>query len=216
MIDQWFGALNDTLDDLLRRYPTASSEEKDDLEQQWNVLKTISDDIIEAWLQFEDKMALYRNLKQENVPNFKALANEDFMGPYLKGQGYFKLHMFAEGADCFEQTLSMEPELNVARLLLAMCRMHLQQFAEAQRHFQLIAEWTDEPKLKAIAFNALGCVQAVFANLKQAQHYFQKAAETDPNFEDPRRNLESCRNRGPSGRLQLQFGSAELSAMMLA
>jgi len=215
MIDQWFGALNDTLDDLIRRYPNANDEEKCELERQWNVLKTISDDMIEAWLAFEDKMALFRNLKQENVPTLQTLPGENFMGPYLKGQGYFKLQMYAEGAECFERTLALEPELNVARLLLAMCRMHLAQFAEAQRHFQLIAEWSEEPKLKAIAFNALGCVQAVFANLKQAQQYFHKAMEADPGFEDPRRNLEACRN--PSGgRLQLMFGSAELHTLMLA
>ncbi|RUS48211.1 hypothetical protein [Cohnella sp. AR92] len=213
MIQQWFAALNETLDDLIRRYPEASTEEKNELEQQWNVLKALSDDIIESWLQFEDKMSVYRNMKQ--APGTKpVMADSPIWAPYTRGQGYFQLQMFREGAYHFEHTLQLEPEFHVARLFLAMCRMHLGEFTDAQRHFQWIAAVTEEPKLQAIAFNALGCVQAVYANLNQAQTYFQKAVEADPSFEDPRRNLESCRNR--SGQLQLQFGSLEMQTLVKA
>lgn len=214
MIEQWFAAMNDTLDDLLARYPSASKEEKNALDEQWNVLKTLSDVIIESWLGFEDKMAFFRTMKQEQELGFGPNDTEVLMEPYMKGMGYFKLQMYAEGSVYFEQTLMLEPELNVARLFLAMCRMHMGQFLEAQRHFQLIAALGEERKLQAIAFNALGCIQAVFANLQQAETYFQKALEADPAFEDPRRNLASCRNR--SGQLQLLFGSSEIQALVKA
>lgn len=212
MIEQWFAAMNDTLDDLLRRYPNASKEEKNALDEQWNVLKTLSDVIIESWLGFEDKMAYFRTLKQEQETGFGAAGSDTLLEPYVKGMGYFKLQMYAEGAIYFEQTLMLEPELNVARLFLAMCRMHMGQFLEAQRHFQLIAALGEERKLQAIAFNALGCIQAVFANLQQAEFYFHKALEADPDFEDPRRNLTSCRNR--SGQMRLLFGSSEIQALV--
>ncbi|CAM3945787.1 hypothetical protein COLU111180_15955 [Cohnella lubricantis] len=215
MIEQWFAAMNDTLDSLLERYPNASKEEKNALDEQWNVLKTLSDVIIESWLGFEDKMAYFRTLKQEHEAGFGIPNGADALfEPYMKGMGYFKLHMYAEGAVHFEETLMHEPELNVARLFLAMCRMHMGQFLEAQRHFQLIAALGDDRKLQAIAFNALGCIQAVFANLQQAELYFHKAMETDPAFEDPRRNLASCRNR--SGQMQLLFGSSEIQALVQA
>jgi Tfp pilus assembly protein PilF len=216
MIQQWFAALNDTLDDLIRRYPEASPEQKNELEQQWNVLKALSDDIIELWLQFEDKMSVYRDLKHgaSASPGPSKLDNHPMWQPYTKGQGYFQLQMFREGAHHFEETLTLEPEFHVARLFLAMCRMHLGEFEDAQRHFQWIAAVTEEPKLQAIAFNALGCVQAVYANLNQAQSYFRKAVEADPSFEDPRRNLESCRNR--SGQLRLQFGTLEMQTLVKA
>ncbi|WP_027093611.1 hypothetical protein [Cohnella thermotolerans] len=214
MIEQWFAAMNDTLDDLLRRYPYASDEEKNELDERWNVLKSLSDVIIEAWLQFEDKMAAYRDLKQEAETGPAPGGAEELVGPYVKGLGYFKLQMYREGAVYFEQTLMQEPELNIARLFLAMCRMHLEQFLEAQRHFQFIAALTEDVKLRAISYNALGCIQAVYANLKQAERYFRMAMETDPSFEDPRRNLETCQSR--SGRLQLLFGSSEMQALVLS
>ncbi len=216
MIEQWFDAMNDTLDELLSRYPKASDQEKKDLTEQWNVLKSISDDIIEAWLRFEDKMALFRTLTQEHDIAAQAHDYSDvLMGPYVKGQGYFKLQMFRDAAGQFEETLRLEPELNAARLFLAMCRMHLGHFPEAQRHFQLIAALADEAKLRAIAYNALGCIQAVGANLKLAESYFRQAAETDPTFEDPKRNLESCRSLSATGPLKLQFGSSEMQTLVM-
>ncbi|MCC3376488.1 tetratricopeptide repeat protein [Cohnella sp. REN36] len=213
MIRSFFSAMNDALDDLIARYPHASTEEKLRLEEQWNVLKTLSDDIIESWLQFEDKMAVYRQSREQAAPQAPSWENaEELWGPFVKGQGYFKLHMFGEASRHFDEMLKRDAELIVARLFLAMCRMHLGEFEEAQRHLRLIAATSDEPKLQAIAYNALGCVQAVYANLKQAQCYFHKAMETDPSFADARRNLESCLQG--SGQLQLQFGSAELHALV--
>jgi len=211
MIRQWFEALNETLDELIRRYPQASVAEKKSLDQQWDVLKSLSDDMIESWLQFEDKMAVYRELKEQAAAS---AAHADICEPFVMGQGYFKLQMYDKGASCFEETLILRPELIGARVLLAMCRMYLQQFNEAQRHFQLVAAVADNAKLRAVAYNALGCVQAVHANLQQAQLYFAKAVESDPSFEEPRRNLESCQSH--SGQLELQFGCGELHALVQA
>ncbi|MFB9329617.1 tetratricopeptide repeat protein [Paenibacillus aurantiacus] len=126
----------------------------------------------------------------------------------VKGQGYFKLFMFKEAADHFEQAVYAAPENNMARLFLAMTYMHLQQWQEAQRHFQLLVELTDHPKWQALGYNALGCIQAVRMNLEQAERYFLKAHETDPAFTDPLSNLKSCQQQ--NGHLSLYFGSGQL------
>jgi tetratricopeptide (TPR) repeat protein len=209
LILQWFETLNETLEELIRRYPHASADEKKHLDEQWNVLKSLSDEMIEAWLQFEDKMAAYREMKEDAAAQSKP---EAVCEPFVKGQGYFKLQMYEKGARCFEETLVLRPDMLVARVLLAMCRMYLRDFAEAQRHFQMIAALSDDPKLRAIAYNALGCVQAVYANMRQAQHYFAKAVEADPSFDEPRRNLETCKSH--TGQLQLQLGCGELQALV--
>jgi tetratricopeptide (TPR) repeat protein len=205
MIREWFSAMHETLDDLIRQYPKASGDERQQLQQQWEVLKSLSDDMIEAWLQFEDKMALFRDIQQHGA---MVCDPDPMFGPFVKGQGYFKLQMFAQAAQQLEEAVSQHPDMMSARLFLAMSRMHLRQWNDAQRHFQLIAALADEAKLRAISYNALGCIQAVFAHLEQAQSYFRKALEADPSFADPKRNLESCQQG--KGELQLQFGSAEL------
>ncbi|CAI6081028.1 hypothetical protein [Cohnella sp. JJ-181] len=215
MIQPFFSAMNDVLDEMIERYPNSSPEEKLTLEEQWNVLKSMSDDIIESWLALEEKMGDYRRQcqnagapAQTGMPATPA----EWPAPFVKGQGYFKLHMYRECACQFEELLSRYAEWSVARLYLAMSRMHLGEFVEAQRHFQLVAGTADEPRLQAIAFNAMGCVQAVQANLSQAQLYFRKAMELDPGFADARHNLDACLS--DAGSVQLSFGSAELTALV--
>jgi tetratricopeptide (TPR) repeat protein len=209
VIRQWFAVLHETLDQLILHYPEASGKERVRLQEQWDMLKIFSDDMIENWLQLEEKMSLFRELQQEGVILEEP---EQLLGPFQKGQGYFKLQMFVQAAEQLEDTVRQFPDMLAARLYLAMSLMHLKQWSEAQRHFRLIAALTDEAKLQAIAYNALGCIQAVFAHLDHAQQLFHKAMEADPSFREPRQNLECCRRGG--GELQLQFGSAELQAMV--
>ncbi|RKP57020.1 hypothetical protein D7Z26_03260 [Cohnella endophytica] len=209
MIRQWFETMNEVLDDLILRYPTASNGEKIALQQQWDMLKTLSDDIIESWLQFEDKMGAFRELQQQSTASLDA---QKLLGPFVKGQGYFKLHMFKHASEQMEEAIAIYPDMLSARMFLAMSRMHLKQWSEAQRHFQLIAAIAEENRLQAIALNALGCIQAINAHLEQAQCYFLKALEADPGFKDPKLNLESVRLG--NGQMQLQFGSAELQTMV--
>jgi tetratricopeptide (TPR) repeat protein len=209
VIRQWFAALHDTLDQLILRYPEAGADERARLQEQWDLLKSFSDDIVENWLLLEEKMSLFREVKQE-----EAIIEEPEMlqGPFQKGQGYFKLQMFPQAAEQLEETLRVDPDLLPARLYLAMCRMHLKQWADAQRHFRLIAATAEDGKLQAIAYNALGCIQAVFSHLEHARQLFRKAMEADPTLKEPRHNLERCRQGGAE--LELQFGSAELQAMV--
>jgi tetratricopeptide (TPR) repeat protein len=209
VIRQWFASLHEALDDLLYRYPQASTEERGRIEAQWNTLKGLSDDIVESWLQLEDKLALFKELEQDGA---LVQEPEELLAPFHKGQGYFKLHMFSQAAAQLEETVRTYPDMLSARLYLGMSRMHLKQWEEAQRHFRMIAALSEDAKLQAISYNALGCIQAVFAQLEQARQLFRKAMEADPSFGDPRSNLECCRKGG--GEMLLQFGSAELQAMV--
>lgn len=128
-----------------------------------------------------------------------------------KGQGYYKLFMFSEAATHFQSAVSYLPECNLARLYLAMTHMHLQNWSEAQRHFQLLVSLTDYPKWRALGYNALGCIQAIYMNLEQAEQFFLKAYETCPSFKDPLNNLKCCKETPQQ--LSLFFGSTELCCL---
>src|SRR3546814_2066647 len=56
----------------------------------------------------------------------------------------------------FPYTTLFRSECNLARLFLGMTHMHLQNWNEAQRHFQLLIALTDFPKWLAMGYNALG------------------------------------------------------------
>jgi len=138
----------------------------------------------------------------------KPVMSEDEAIAVSKGQGYFKLFMFPQAAAHFQEAVSIAPENNQSRLFLAMTYMHLQEWHDAERHFQLLVELTEHPKWQALGYNALGCIQAVRMNLEQAERYFLKAHETDPAFTDPLSNLKSCQEH--EGQLSLYFGSGQL------
>jgi len=208
MIQQWFATMNDMLDDLILRYPNASGTEKKELQQQWDMLKTLSDDIIESWLQFEEKMGMYRDLQHKPVIVAKP---HMLLASFVKGQGYFKLQMFSHATEQLEEAIAQFPDFVCARMFLAMSLMHMKQWKEAQRHFQFITAMTEENRLQALAYNALGCIQAIYAHLDKAQTYFRKALEADPAFSDAKLNLESVQSG--NNQLQLQFGSADLQTL---
>ncbi|MFC4103687.1 tetratricopeptide repeat protein [Paenibacillus xanthanilyticus] len=247
MFQHVFATMHELLDEIMVHFGSAELDQKKRYFEQLSMLKSMSDTFIEEWLQFEEKLAEFRNTyrdapdggKPSGVPSAAvgppvapvgkpegdkpanglssqpAVPKQPVMqdpgnetGLMVKGQGYFKLFMFKEAADHFEQAVQAAPENNMARLFLAMTHMHLQQWQEAQRHFQLLVELTDHPKWQALGYNALGCIQAVRMNLEQAERYFLKAHETDPAFTDPLSNLKSCQKQ--DGHLSLYFGSGQL------
>ncbi|MCM3627494.1 hypothetical protein M3194_08955 [Paenibacillus glycanilyticus] len=162
--------------------------------------------------------AVKQTEKQEPVTAEEAYNAElDMEIPYeyammiSKGQGYYKLFMFSDAAIHFQSAVSYLPECNLARLYLAMTHMHLQNWSEAQRHFQLLVSLTDYPKWRALGYNALGCIQAIYMNLEQAERFFLKAYETCPSFKDPLNNLKCCKETPQQ--LSLFFGSTELCCL---
>lgn len=128
-----------------------------------------------------------------------------------KGQGYYKLFMFSHAAKLFQDAISIAPECNLARLFLGMSQMHMQNWQEAQRQFQLLIVLSDFPKWLALGYNALGCIHAVHMNIAQAEKLFRKAYEVYPSFTDSLNNLKSC--QGTPGQLSLYFGSTELCCL---
>ncbi|XID94350.1 tetratricopeptide repeat protein [Paenibacillaceae bacterium WGS1546] len=211
MIQQWFAMLNEVLDELIIRYPQATNEERTALRQQWDMLKALSDDMIELWLQFEDRMGVFRDMQAKSAAT-AASEPKRLLASFVKGHGYFQLQMFRQAAAQLQEAVRANPDFLGARMFLAMALMHMKQWNEAFKHFQLIAAMAEDRKLQAIALNALGCIQAVYSHLDQACHYFSKALEADPDFADPKCNLKSLREG--KDQVQLQFGSAELQSLV--
>lgn len=222
MFQHLFDSMNHTLDNIIQHYPTAAVSQKKKLNEQLSVLKSMSDHVIEQWLSFEEKMAQF----YENAPNSPshsasqtaepALKSEmyeyDSIGKFeqgacdesfIKGQGYYKLFMFRQAIELFEQVVRTQPDFIVARLYLAMSYLKIGDGNEAYRHFKFIIPMTDNARLKAISYNALGCIQMLNRHPEMAEHYFQLAHKTDPTLSDPLINLEVCAyNQGT-----LQYGS---------
>lgn len=55
MFQHVFAEMNDMLDEIIKRYPSAEGLNKQELLQKWNFLKRMSDGMIDEWLMFEEK-----------------------------------------------------------------------------------------------------------------------------------------------------------------
>lgn len=222
MLQHMFATMNELLDDILEKYPSVQGEAKQELDQQLQLLRSMSDHIVEEWLRFEEKLALIRTassagttLKAAVDDSLSMLLNQadkqvdpamdalpDYNDPFQRGQGFFTLRMYDQAASCLECAVNEQPDRCLTRLFLGLSYLHLGRNREASRHFHFIIPITDDVKLKAIAYNALGCVQVMHRNTEKAQHYFHKAHFTDPSIPEPIANLKVCNSNSGN----LQFG----------
>lgn len=195
MFKQLFATMNDVLDEIMKDYPTADLMKKQELQHKLGVLKSMSDAMIEEWLKFEEKLAGFLEgasnhpVAAEKAATEKAAFASD---AFQKGQGYFELFMFDRAIREFEQVVKQHPDFLLARLYLAMGHLKTGNDAEAYRHFKFITSLTEHAKMKAISYNAMGCIQAKNENLEQAQEYFKLAYMADPTCVEPVMNIGLC------------------------
>lgn len=209
MFQHVFAEMNDMLEEIAQDFPIAKGTQKQELGKKWQMLKHMSDGIIEEWLSFEEKMSDVR--KSWGVPDSDDVVELPEMksGTFVKGQGYYKLMMYSHAAEQFKRTTEEFKDSLLARIYLAMSYLNLDDTREAGRHFQWVLPLTENKRLRSIIYNALGCIEAKMCQMDKAQDYFLLAHHIDPSFTEPLANLEVCKqNRG-----SLQFGS-QLASLM--
>lgn len=199
MINQLFETMNDVLDEIEKEFATADQAHKHELSQKLNALKSMSDHLIEEWLKFEEKLGKFTQTFTHQTPGFAHPEMPTGSGEpgyqseaFSQGQGYFQLLMFDNAIRAFEQVVNQYPDFMLGRLYLAMGHMRKGNETEAYRHFKFITSLTDHAPMKAISYNAMGCIQAKNDNLEQAQEFFKLAYMTDPSCVQPVLNMEVC------------------------
>jgi len=208
MFKQLFASMNEALDQIIAQYPLAGPSKREDLEDQLTVLKAMSDTCIEEWLLFEEKMGQLTNPAKEDqppeylkaAPQPAAKAPEKVQqhadsGSFARGQGYYKLAMFPEAVFELEKVVDKQPDFLMARIYLAMAYLRTGEFGDAYRHFQFVVPLTEDRRIKAISYNAMGCIHAENNNMDQAMEYFKKAHSADPDSVEPVLNIKNWTNR---------------------
>ncbi|EXX91255.1 hypothetical protein BG53_04395, partial [Paenibacillus darwinianus] len=67
MLQHVFAVLNELLDDIMIRYPGTTDEQRSEIEQQLAVLQSMSDAMIDGWLQLEEKLACVRQSRSSSA-----------------------------------------------------------------------------------------------------------------------------------------------------
>jgi tetratricopeptide (TPR) repeat protein len=123
--------------------------------------------------------------KQKAAPVTHGLKKPLSLASFSKGQGFYKLSMYKQAVDELEGVVETQPDDLLARMYLAMAYFHSEEYAEAYRHFQIVVPLTDDLKMKAISYNAMGCIQAERQNLDKALELFRLAHSADPASIEP-------------------------------
>jgi tetratricopeptide (TPR) repeat protein len=124
-------------------------------------------------------------VKQKAAPVTHGLKKPLSLASFSKGQGFYKLSMYKQAVDELEGVVETQPDDLLARMYLAMAYFHSEEYAEAYRHFQIVVPLTDDLKMKAISYNAMGCIQAERQNLDKALELFRLAHSADPASIEP-------------------------------
>jgi tetratricopeptide (TPR) repeat protein len=200
MFKHLFATMNEVLDEVASQYPSAGQARRAKLDQQIHTLKKMSDEFIENWLAFEEKLRAFltevephaigntEKLHHQSTP-IKAESSSPPSGgldiakqsiEFRRGQGYYMLRMYDRAIIEFEAVLKRHPECLLTRTYLAMGHVRTGDYSEASRHLQLLIPLTDNAKIKAISYNIMGCIHYEKRNVDKATEYFSKAYHSDP------------------------------------
>jgi tetratricopeptide (TPR) repeat protein len=180
--------MNEILAEITSCYGTASVQERVNLDNQLANLKKMSDQYMELWLDFEEKLAGFFEqnyhaalpVNQVNVVSDKKPL-EQLESGFEKAQGFYKLFMYEHAVKELEMLIKQQPDDLLARIYLAMGYLRLGEDGDAYPHFQMILPLTENNQLKAISYNAMGCIQVKKKNMQKAMEYFRLAYHLDPD-----------------------------------
>ncbi|KPV55354.1 tetratricopeptide repeat protein [Paenibacillus sp. A3] len=208
MFKHLFASMNEMLDEVISQYPSSQGAARRELQEKLRALKAMSDACIEEWLQFEEKWSKLISIAGISLNGIGAdPLDPEFSGKrtdlFIRGQGYYKLHMFDRAIAEFDELIRLQPDFNLARIYLAMSYLRKGEAGESYLHFQFLSRLTENMQLKAISFNAMGCIQAQLHNMDKACELFNMAYRTDPSSVQPLLDLGVCCEK--KGGLQFVF-----------
>jgi tetratricopeptide (TPR) repeat protein len=188
IFEQLFTTMKELLTEIAMHYGSATEQEKVHLDDQLASLKNMSDQYMEQWLDFEEKLSQFyaENNKEVYAPAKqvdKKLDKKAFIhkeAGFEKAQGFYKLYMFKHAVKELEELIKQQPDDVLARMYLAMGYLRLGEDGDAYPLFQMILPLTENNQLKAISYNAMGCIQVKKQNMQKAMEYFQLAYQSDP------------------------------------
>ncbi|MGG1618725.1 tetratricopeptide repeat protein [Paenibacillus sp. NRS-1782] len=213
MFQHVFAEMNSMLDDIVKHYPSAQGSRRQELLQHWSLLRRMSDGIMDEWLAFEEKMVRLRaaGFSTESCMSGTELSEkalpEKELPAFTRGQGYYQLLMYPEAICQFEQVLQHFPNSWQSRMYMGMAYFQLEDTAEAVSQFQKVLHLTEQSGLKAVIYNALGCLMAKQADVEEAQKCFALAHQFDPALLEPLHNMEACL----SGAEMLRYDSSMMT-----
>lgn len=199
LLSHYFASLKERLDEIEKTFPLLDEEQRFVLYEEVLAMREISDQVVEDWLQFEEKLAVIQHMYEINLGEagdstpLSSQKNELVLPRhlafhFLKGKGYFELSMYDEAVKSFSHIIRQDPDLELARLYLAFGFLMSRRLEVAYRQFQLLAETTVYPIFAAVAYNAMGVISVLEGRADQGLEWLDRALEMHPDLQEARFN----------------------------
>lgn len=204
LLSQYFTSLKDRLENIEEVMPHITEEQKIELYREVLAFRQLSDQFVEDWLQFEEKLAMVQRMfemdeemgeeqEQKMISAPQPEGNEVILPKhltfqFLQGKGYFELSMYDEAIKSFSHIIHQEPDVELARLYLAFGFLMSRRLEVAFRQFQLLAETTSYPIFASVAYNEMGVIAVLEGRPDQGLVWFREALNIHPEL------IEACFN----------------------
>lgn len=213
MFQHLFAEMNEMLQEIALHFPAAQGSRREELLDKYHLLRRLSDDVMDEWLAFAEKMSAFSegadlSVDNEELPQ-QHEAPELMLESFARGQGYYKLLMYPQCIEQFKAVIARFPDSLSGRLYLAMSYLHQGQGEKAWEHLDHMMTLIRNRKLKAMVYNAMGCIRASQERFPEARELFGLSLQHDPSLPEPTVNLEVCRRKGG----ELLYGSQLVSLL---
>lgn len=197
ILSEYFATLRDRLEYIEQLFPELNSYQRMDSYDEVLTMRKISDQIVEDWLQFEEKLAYVQRLFEkgqmemaeeegvDELPEENELVLPRHLAfQFLQGKGYFELSMYDEAVKSFSHIIRQEPDMELARLYLAFGFLMSRRWEVSYRQFQLLAETTSYPIFASVAYNGMGVISVLEGRPDQGLEWFEKAIQSYPELSE--------------------------------
>lgn len=114
---------------------------------------------------------------------------------FRRGVGFWELAMLKEAVGEFKKVVEDDPDLVVGHVCLGLSSAQLGKVEEAFRELKLVLALDRNQIVRALALNTLGIILTQKEDFRQAEHYFRRATDEDPDFAEAWFNLgATCYN----------------------
>jgi tetratricopeptide (TPR) repeat protein len=198
-IKQLFDEMNQKLENLNKSLlmDNMKNMDQESTNQEVEQLKAQSEEIVEEWLKFEEKLGYYlrqkMNKKEQkakatfNVQDYEALYkklvnleggeeedNKVYSLEWQKGKALYDLLMFDHAIPFLEKAVLADPDNEPAKLYLGQSFLAIQQWEKARYHLQFLMETSQHTDILPLSLHALACVEGLNKNYDKAIYFFEK------------------------------------------
>lgn len=125
----------------------------------------------------------------------EAPISEITVSAFRRGLGFWELAMLKEAVEEFRKVVEDDPNLIMGHICLGLSSAQLGKVEEAFRELKLVLALDKNNFIRALALNTLGIILTQKEDYRQAEHYFRKSVEEDPELKEGWFNLAAtCYN----------------------